>query len=94
MGVNWPSHWYGEGVWNLPDRNYPCGKRKYETKGEAKLAIKRLRAAKKDWERKAFKPTAYKCKNCGLWHWGHDRSRPRRGQRDDRAEGESAERFG
>lgn len=75
--TNWPSHWYGEGVWNLPDRNYPCRKRKFETKAEARLGIKRFRAESANWIRKEGKAGPYRCRNCGLWHWGH-----KRGQRD------------
>jgi hypothetical protein len=84
-GMRWPSHWYGSGIWNLPDPHFPCGKRKYVTKGEAKLAIKRFRASTQNWIRKGVKPSAYKCNNCGMWHWGH-----KRGERDGRDEADRA----
>jgi hypothetical protein len=74
-GTRWPSHWYGSGVWNLPDPNYPCGKYKFQSKADAKLAIRHVRAQKPNWQRREGKPTAYKCKNCGLWHWGHKRGK-------------------
>ena len=73
--TNWPSHWYGSGIWNLPDPNYPCRKHKFQTKSDAKLAIRRIRARMTSWERKDGKATPYKCNNCGLWHWGHKRER-------------------
>ena len=77
-GTNWPSNWYGEGVWNLPDPYYPCLKKKFPNKHEAKAAIRHIRATMKGWERKDGKATPYKCNNCGLWHWGH-----KRGWKDD-----------
>lgn len=73
--TNWPSQWYGAGIWNLPDPNYPCRKAKFKSKQEAKLAIRRIRARMANWERKDGKANAYKCRNCGLWHWGHKRER-------------------
>jgi hypothetical protein len=72
-GAKWPSHWYGHGVWNLPDPFFPCRKDKFKSKAEAKLAIKRVRAEMANWRRKEGRATAYKCSNCGLWHWGHKR---------------------
>ena len=75
MANRWPSHWYGSGVWNLPDPFYPCGKVKFPSKADAKLAIKQVRADMKHWRRKDGKPSPYKCNNCGLWHWGHKRRR-------------------
>lgn len=73
MGLNAPSHGDGTSVWDVPDPHYPCRKVKYPTKGHTKLAIKQLRAIMSQWQRKDVKPTPYRCKNCGLWHWGHKR---------------------
>src|ERR1044072_737149 len=82
---NWPSHWYGPGVWNLPDPNYPCKKEKFQTKQDAKLAIKRIRSEMANWRRKEGKPSPFRCNNCGLWHWGHKRE----GRDDERIYGRS-----
>jgi hypothetical protein len=42
---------------------YPCGKREYESRKEARAALRKLEPGGKG--------SAYRCERFGGWHWGH-----------------------